>query len=562
MRPLLRKVFGLSHLRPGQDDVIRHIMAGHDTLALMATGAGKSLCYQLPALMLPGCTLVISPLIALMKDQCDKLRAMGVAAVQLNSGLLAIEREKAEEAVREGRAKVIMTTPEHLHEPDFMRDLARHPVNLLVIDEAHCIAEWGHDFRPAFLEIGRAHAQLGKPVVLALTATATEAAIQEVMQQLDLPDMQVINTGLYRPNLHHAVDHVTSDDSKVARLLTLVKAQEGQGIVYTSTVKAAEEVHTLLTQAGEAVVLYHGHLAAGRRRDSQEAYMQGQARIMVATQAFGMGVDKADTRFVIHYQLPASLETYYQEAGRAGRDGQAADCILLYLPRDRAIQQFFLSGRYPGVDDLMAVHALLASPPLHDTGWTLATVANACERSRTKVQLAVLLMRKQGVVAQGRTGRLRLKKMQMDVPDAQALLESYVARKAQDRAMLEAMVFYAQSGQCRWKLLLQHFDQDEGFERCGHCDNCLRMAQAQADVAALAQARPPQAPPEAPASCAEAAPPQVGDAVTVPRYGRGRVLAIDSLGITVAFPNGPDRSFLPRYVRAVPARRRAPRGGE
>ena len=560
MRANLRRVFGLPQLRPGQEEVIRHIMAGHDTLALMATGAGKSLCYQLPATLLPGCTLVISPLIALMKDQCDKLRAMGIAAFQLNSGLLTVEREKAEEAVREGRAKVIMTTPEHLHDPGFIQDLVRQQVSLMVVDEAHCIAEWGHDFRPAFLEIGMAHARLGRPVVLALTATATESAIQEVMQQLDLPDMHVVNTGLYRPNLRYAVDHVATEDSKAARLLTLLDGQEGQGLVYTTTVKAAEAVHALLGQAGHAVTLYHGHLPAGRRRENQEAYMQGEARIMVATQAFGMGVDKADTRFVIHYQLPASLETYYQESGRAGRDGREADCVLLYLPRDRAIQQFFLGGRYPSADDLQAVHALLATPPPDDNkDWTLASVLQACDRPRTKVQLALLLMRRQGLVTSSRTGRLKLVQRPFAPADAEALLAGYAQRKAQDRDMLENMVFYAQSGLCRWKMLLQHLDQEEDFGRCGHCDNCLRTAQAQADAqAAAAEARASQSP----AGPGDVPVLKVGDAVTVPRYGRGRVAAMDSLGITVSFARGPDRSFLPEYVRWVPPRRRTARGEE
>jgi ATP-dependent DNA helicase RecQ len=345
MKRTLREVFNLDKLRPGQAEVIRSVLEGDNTLAIMPTGAGKSLCYQLPTLHLPGTTVVVSPLIALMKDQVDKLEDAGLEASQLNSALNTREHEENLQQIKTENSDFIFVTPERLTTPEFLAELRKQTINFVVIDEAHCISEWGHDFRPAYLSLGSAVKSLGSPPVLALTATATPEVTADIEKQLDIGKLRVIKTGIYRPNLHFEVKRVTNELEKHEELVRVLREHEGTGIIYCATVKTVEALTDWLKDFDFKVEKYHGRMKASDRKQNQEAFMAGELKAIVATNAFGMGIDKPDIRFVVHYQMPGSLEAYYQEAGRAGRDGEPALCSLFYQLEDRRTQQFFIGRK-------------------------------------------------------------------------------------------------------------------------------------------------------------------------------------------------------------------------
>ncbi|TCS38663.1 ATP-dependent DNA helicase RecQ [Paucimonas lemoignei] len=547
----LQEVFGITELRPGQREVIDSVLQGHDTLAIMPTGSGKSLCYQLPALNLPGTTVVVSPLISLMKDQTEKLEESGVDAAQINSTLSEDEEQSALRNIARKRMAIVFATPERMTDPEFLASLKRAQVSLFVVDEAHCISQWGHDFRPAYLQLGHAIETLGRPPVLALTATATPEVIEDITHQLKCRSPRIVNTGIYRPNLHYEVVRAASEAEKLEALHALLGKLQGSGIIYTATVRAAEELHEALKERDIDVALYHGRMPVRARSDSQERFMQGETRIMIATNAFGMGIDKADIRFVIHFQVPGSLGAYYQEAGRAGRDGEPAKCILIFHDQDKRIQQFFLAHHYPDEQDLRAVLKAMEESS-HDHAPVKFEQLRECltKSSKTKLQIMLKLLQDGGLVESTGRDAFRRTESRADALLLEQLVKEYRRKGEHDRYALERMVFYAQTGFCRWKVLLEYFDDEVQWQRCGSCDNCLHPPEKElTPLARSSSSRPNLRSPVRKRNAPAFVP---GSRVTVPKFGEGKVQAVAGDQITILFPDSRSKTFLQQYVRPLP----------
>ena len=343
----LKQYFGYDSLRTGQEELINGILSGHDVLGIMPTGAGKSLCYQLPALMLKGITLVISPLISLMSDQVKALNQAGVHAAYINSSLTENQIRMALSYASQGRYKIIYVAPERLNTPRFLDFACNADISMLTVDEAHCISQWGQDFRPSYLEIAGFLTRLPRrPIVSAFTATATERVKNDIVASLGLNNPVTMVTGFDRPNLFFRVVTRKGGSQKDNSIINYVKKHEDEsGIIYCATKKNVDKLYTLLNEQGISAGRYHAGLSNDERKQNQEDFTYDRIRVMVATNAFGMGIDKSNVRYVLHYNMPQSLEYYYQEAGRAGRDGEEAECVLFFSKQDIMINKFLLQNK-------------------------------------------------------------------------------------------------------------------------------------------------------------------------------------------------------------------------
>lgn len=341
MNELLKKYFGYDEFRPGQREIIQKVMEHEDVLGIMPTGSGKSVCYQLPALMLDGLTIVVSPLISLMKDQVDAANQLGIAATFINSSLNGYETARRFQELEQREIQLLYVAPERFIMPDFIRSMQHWNVQLLAIDEAHCISQWGHDFRPSYLQMAeKLNELIQRPIIVALTATATIAVAEDIKRLLKIPVKNHIQTGFARENLRL---QVIKDQKKEQYLVEYLRMNQKQsGIIYAATRKEVDRIYHLLKKFGFNAGRYHGGMSERERTEMQEAFLYDRVELLVATNAFGMGINKSNIRFVIHFQIPGSLEAYYQEAGRAGRDGLLSDAILLFAPQDIQIQKFFI----------------------------------------------------------------------------------------------------------------------------------------------------------------------------------------------------------------------------
>lgn len=474
----LREYFGFSKFLDGQEEVISEIVGGKDGLVVMPTGGGKSLCFQIPALCFPGVTLVISPLIALMKDQVDALQARGIAATVINSTLSWPEQRERLDGMVRGDFKLVYVAPERFRAESFLRALEGVEISLFAIDEAHCLSQWGHDFRPDYMRLGKALEKIGRPQCVALTATATPVVREDILRVLGLREPFERVSGFSRPNLSLGITGVDKVAQKDERIKAVISAHK-TGIIYCATRKKVDLVSETLASWGVKCVSYHGGMADAERVKAQEIFISKKVDIAVATNAFGMGIDRGDVRFVIHYEIPGSVEAYYQEAGRAGRDGEAAVCELLFNYADTRTQEFFIEGANPSATTVRQVYQYLLNEAdgNHEVFRTLEDIAEHADvKNGMAVGSALTVLGRGRFIerfdVQGRRMRgTRLLKPDLLARDLELDEEAMERKDARDREKLKAMVEMCYARTCRQQWILEYFGEEDA-RTCGNCDVC------------------------------------------------------------------------------------------
>ena len=487
LQQALSKHFGHGGFRKGQEAVVRSVLSGRPTIAILPTGGGKSLCYQLPAMLLEGTTVVVSPLVALMKDQVDALVARGIAATFINSSLPDAERHDRQEALRRGELRLVYVAPERFRSRSFLSALSGVHVPLIAIDEAHCISAWGHDFRPEYQRLAQARQQINAERVLALTATATPEVRQDIAEALELENPRVFVAGFDRPNLFVEVLPVRGDKDKLGRLVALAQSQP-PGLVYAATRKNVEKIVGALRANGIDALGYHAGMDDTERTSVQDRFVRGSAPVIVATNAFGMGVDKPDIRFVAHFDVPRSLEAYYQEIGRAGRDGRDSLALLLFNYADVMMQRRMIDSGRPSRELVCTVWESARSLGQG----SLDTLAAAAAVHPSEAQSAVRILESAGHLerSRGRGGEFIALTPSVPAADLAVDFELLELRVARERKMLDRLVRFADTKGCRRQNLLRYFGDVEAPRGCEACESC-KGSRAPEPVE-TASARPPK----------------------------------------------------------------------
>ncbi|BDS08708.1 hypothetical protein NT6N_37480 [Oceaniferula spumae] len=475
----LKKHFGFDGFLDAQEEVVDQILSGQDGLIVMPTGGGKSLCYQLPAMCLDGVTLVVSPLIALMKDQVDALQEKGIPATMINSTLSWDEQRQRIDQMKRGEFKLVYIAPERFRAAAFMDALKEVKISLFAVDEAHCLSQWGHDFRPEYMRLGKALDKIGRPQAIALTATATPVVRKDILEVLALREPFETVSGFSRPNLSLSIVEVDKHKVKHARLREIV-SQWKTGIVYCSTRKRVEEVGELLHSWGVKSIAYHGGMTPDERERTQNIFISRKADVAVATNAFGMGIDRSDVRFVLHYEVPGSIEAYYQEAGRAGRDGEAAYCELLFNYADTRTQEFFIEGANPGYKTICDVYQFLQndSDANFEIQRTIDEIKDGADvKNGMAVGSALGILIRNGYLERFDIPGKRMKGtrlLQPNVLTSKLNIDQYALeeKERRDREKLDSMVHLCYGRQCRQQAILEYFGEEDA-QTCGTCDVCI-----------------------------------------------------------------------------------------